>query len=670
MVAMGFVLVVVPTPHLSFTPVAAATTVELPGPAPVTPAQLAEVQAAADEPLDGERVQAGDADVEGFSVMGVTFDGPPEEPVMVRTRGADGSWGEWNELSADPSEGPDPGSPEAAAAHAWGTAPIYVGEGRGYEVNLGAADAADASVVLVREETRRAVTTAEPLAGASVPAPFGIGSRASWGARAAGPYSYGSTIKKAVVHHTVSSNSYAAAEVPGILRGIQAYHIDGRGWTDIGYNFLVDRFGGIWEGRGGGVDRPVVGAHASGFNTDTVGISVIGDYTAASPSAAVLESVSRVAGWKLFLGNRNPSATEAFTSAGGPRYAAGTVVNLPNVIGHTDVGLTECPGSIWSSLGQIRNRAQEWTNWIKVTASPIGNLESIGAGAGTVTATGWAGDRSSGLPPTVSLVVGGVSVSAPTSIARPDVVANNPDLPLASGFVLTATGVRPGLQDACVSVADTDGGVPLAFPCARLRVGDPTGTSPDGRITQLGGFTGGFRVGGWTADVDGPGSRRVTVTVDGRSMGTYWTAPTGLFELTFRGLIAGRRDVCVVVSNSGAGSDVRADCRPVDIAGSSPFGNFEGFELRGRDAYLSGWALDPESPGIPVHIYLDGSRSWAANGGGYRPDVQANHGMGANSGWSFGIAALPDGQHTVCAIALNVGAGSNTTLGCRTFVVK
>src|SRR5690606_21938388 len=109
---------------------------------------------------------------------------------------------------------------------------------------------------------------------------FTVNTRASWGARGAKepPSIASSGLKLAVVHHTASTNAYSASQVPSILRSMQAFHMDGNGWNDIGYNFLVDRFGNVWEGRGGGVDKAVIGAHAGGFNTGSVGVSVIGNF--------------------------------------------------------------------------------------------------------------------------------------------------------------------------------------------------------------------------------------------------------------------------------------------------------------------------------------------------------------------------------------------------------
>ncbi len=89
--------------------------------------------------------------------------------------------------------------------------------------------------------------------------------------------------------------------MPAIIRGIYAYHTQSKGWSDVGYNFLVDRFGRIWEGRYGGVDRPVVGAHTLGYNDDAFAMSAIGNFETAQPSAAMLDAYGRLFAWKLSL---------------------------------------------------------------------------------------------------------------------------------------------------------------------------------------------------------------------------------------------------------------------------------------------------------------------------------------------------------------------------------
>ena len=136
-----------------------------------------------------------------------------------------------------------------------------------------------------------------------------IFTRAEWGADESlrdGSPNYSSTIKAGFVHHTASANGYSAAEVPKILRGIYAYHTKSNGWSDIGYNFLVDRFGRLWEGRYGGISKPVIGAHTGGFNTDTFAVSAIGNYDKVAAPAAMTDAISRVLAWKLSLHYRNP----------------------------------------------------------------------------------------------------------------------------------------------------------------------------------------------------------------------------------------------------------------------------------------------------------------------------------------------------------------------------
>src|SRR5699024_1408108 len=116
-----------------------------------------------------------------------------------------------------------------------------------------------------------------------------IYSRAQWGAneklRDKSSLRYG-TISGGFVHHTVNANDYTAEQVPGIIRSIYAYHTRSRGWSDIGYNFLVDRFGRIWEGRFGGVDKAVVGAHTLGYNDYSFAMSAIGNFETVRPSQA------------------------------------------------------------------------------------------------------------------------------------------------------------------------------------------------------------------------------------------------------------------------------------------------------------------------------------------------------------------------------------------------
>ena len=169
------------------------------------------------------------------------------------------------------------------------------------------------------------------------------------------------TVSAGVLHHTAGKNGYSRAQVPGIIRGDFAYHLS-RGWNDIGYNVLVDRFGRAWEGRGGGLDKAILGAHTGGFNTDTFGVSVLGNLDVARPSAATVEAIARVMAWKLDAHHRDPLGSTVLTARGADgttsRYKDGTRVRMPTILGHRNVGQTACPGKyLYPYLPAIRRRA-------------------------------------------------------------------------------------------------------------------------------------------------------------------------------------------------------------------------------------------------------------------------------------------------------------------------
>ena len=148
----------------------------------------------------------------------------------------------------------------------------------------------------------------------------------------------------AVVHHTAGRNAYSPAESAAIVRGIELFHVKGNGWNDIGYNFLVDRFGTVFEGRGGGIDRNVVGAHAEGFNTGSVGVAVIGDFGATAPPKAAEAALARLLAWRLDVAHLDPLTMLTHASGGNPRFANGLPVFLRAISGHRDTGFTSCPG--------------------------------------------------------------------------------------------------------------------------------------------------------------------------------------------------------------------------------------------------------------------------------------------------------------------------------------
>jgi len=191
------------------------------------------------------------------------------------------------------------------------------------------------------------VTTKPVRRPASAGAPA-IVPRSGWGADEeivrAKPL-YAPAVRLAVVHHTAGTNTYTRAQAPAIVRGIEVYHVQGNGWNDIGYNFLIDRYGTVYEGRGGGIDKNVVGAHAEGFNSGTAGVSLIGNYAAATPPKAQQDALVKLLAWRLDVAHVDPLSTVVYTSGGNAKFARGKLVTLRAISGHRDTGPSECPGN-------------------------------------------------------------------------------------------------------------------------------------------------------------------------------------------------------------------------------------------------------------------------------------------------------------------------------------
>ncbi|MFE2184929.1 N-acetylmuramoyl-L-alanine amidase [Streptomyces sp. NPDC059455] len=194
----------------------------------------------------------------------------------------------------------------------------------------------------------------------SAPRP-GIVTRAGWGAdekiRETG-HVYSKTVKVAFIHHTVTGNNYSCSQAPSVLRGIYRYHVQSLGWRDYGYNFTIDKCGKIYEGRSGGVTKAVRGAHTLGFNTNSMGVAVLGTFTSKKPSAKAVKAVAKLTAWKLGLFKRNPRGTTHLVSGGGNKYKKGANVKLHVIAGHRDGFATECPGKrLYKKLGSVRKTA-------------------------------------------------------------------------------------------------------------------------------------------------------------------------------------------------------------------------------------------------------------------------------------------------------------------------
>ncbi|MEU9047452.1 MULTISPECIES: peptidoglycan recognition protein [unclassified Kitasatospora] len=305
-----------------------------------------------------------------FELLGVSWDGPPDAlagaDIRIRTRDADtGRWGDWRRLEAEPEDGPDH-SPHGA------TAPLWTGRSDGVAVDVrpGPAGAPPGLRLELVDPGRGATAPAartlpaeppEPADGHQAPRPA-IVTRAGWGADESlrdQSFEYTGPVREVFVHHTATATDYACSDAPRVIRAIYQYHVKTSGWRDIGYNFLVDRCGTVYEGRAGGVDQPVHGAHTLGFNTDSSGIAAIGTYGGDQPPQPLLDGLAAITAWKLGLTGQPADGHTKLTSASdASRYPKGTVVDFDTVSGHRDAFNTECPGNaLYAQLPALRAAA-------------------------------------------------------------------------------------------------------------------------------------------------------------------------------------------------------------------------------------------------------------------------------------------------------------------------
>jgi SpoIID/LytB domain protein len=312
-----------------------------------------------------------------FRMVGVTWTSGPTTGVHVevRTR-TSGVWSPWTPLELEVQDG-EGGQP--------GTEPLWVGEADGVAARVtsqdgtpqgvriatidpgadetaatvGAAASTTTSAATTGAVTTAAFTTAATTDGAPAYTPQpAIISRSAWGASAGTPCdtpAAGDRTRGVVVHHTAGSNSYTAADSAQIVRATQAYHVKSRKWCDLGYNFLVDKYGQIFEGRRGGIDRAVRAAHSGNaeVNMYAMGVSMMGNYDEVKPTPALKDAMVKLIGWRLGTN---------YLKAKGTYSIGGKTLNM--IAGHRDVLSTECPGRYgyaWlSEAGGLRDRVEAY----------------------------------------------------------------------------------------------------------------------------------------------------------------------------------------------------------------------------------------------------------------------------------------------------------------------
>jgi uncharacterized protein with LGFP repeats len=341
-----------------------------------------------------------------FSLVALTGD-LAGTSTRVRAKRPDGTWGPWYQTeyetaapdstasTAGAEEPAGPDHPSGATEGPRGTDPVFVGTTTTVQIavtrpldatvtqgppppvtpsaktDLGYKPASrehpfgqNISAVLISPPQAPAKTRWTPPAGVLMPgqAPPII-SRAEWGADESlrcGTPQYDNEIRAAVVHHTAGSNDYSPLESAGIVKAVYTYHSKTLGWCDIAYNALVDKYGQVFEGSAGGLTKAVEAFHTGGFNRNTWGVAMIGNFDDVPPTPIQLRMMGRLLGWRLGLDDVDPKGTVQLESAGShyTTFPAGSIATLPTIFTHRDVGNTDCPGNAaYALMDEMRDIA-------------------------------------------------------------------------------------------------------------------------------------------------------------------------------------------------------------------------------------------------------------------------------------------------------------------------
>ncbi len=329
---------------------------------------------------------------------------PVGTSIQVRVKEKKYGWSEWTTLEVDPEHGPDPDSDEAQRARP-GSDPLMVVRATKAQIRIDTPSGRaprGTRLALVNAPTSAAdrrmspqTLSASSLSASSLSASSAVGrpaivTRAQWGAdeswRSRAPY-YTDNIRVGFIHHTASTSNYSAAQAAAQIRSIYAYHTKSLGHSDIDYNFVVDRFGRLYEGRYGGVDRAVLGGHTAGFNENSFAAVVLGNFDSFSPAAAEMDAIkdtlARLWAWKLGMYGINPASTVKVVSAGfirATRYPKGSVATLSATSTHRTVNFTSCPGKyLQAQVPSITALGSAYSD--VVVAAPTPPIDTFEAGS-------------------------------------------------------------------------------------------------------------------------------------------------------------------------------------------------------------------------------------------------------------------------------------------------
>src|SRR4051812_2618185 len=230
----------------------------------------------------------------------------------VRARNLNGRWTDWFELPHSHADG--------ALSD-----PVWLGASNALEVRSKHA-LRGARVILVNGGSPARTSASKRYVATNLAGTPPIIARSTWATSACKPRvpAVFGAVDVAFVHHTVNSNSYRVGQSASMIRSICLFHKYGNGWNDIGYNFVVDRFGQIFEGRAGGVSEAIAGAQAGGYNFHSTGIALLGNFSYGGPPRRMFDAPAGPLAREL-----TPSRGESAGQTTNPRNHAGPPLHRP-----------------------------------------------------------------------------------------------------------------------------------------------------------------------------------------------------------------------------------------------------------------------------------------------------------------------------------------------------
>lgn len=403
------------------------------------------------------------------TLAGISWNGQQPDAAWVRARGSDGHWTDWIEIEIDEDHGPDR-STEEYKNQRFASDPVYFGPANALQFRVVDDDPASAEISAELVETKgrnfSTLRKAKDLVGRvrlsfgsdadAAPPGVTVVPREAWGGDACIANAKPRVLPKVhrvdtmFVHHAGNNEYLAGDDALDLVYAICSYHVNSRGWWDIAYNALIDRYGVIYEGRRGGLDQPIQGGHTGGFNSYSTGVAMLGNfqegYTGAdTPPEVMQQALVDFATWKLDLHNLDPTTSVVLESLGSTKYEEGILVTMPRLAGHRDASATACPGSFcYPLLPDFRSAIAAWEGpriWADFSAfDPIAGDQS-GYTPGTLKLTF---PESSDWTMTITQRLGDVVFTASGSGTSADVVWDGKS---------DGVPVEPGPYDVAVEIA-------------------------------------------------------------------------------------------------------------------------------------------------------------------------------------------------------------------------